>query len=80
MNKHTLCDYKTIKNAVAGEQWALEKVLECYKEEINTFASIKQKQPDGSIKTIIDEDMRQHIIMKLLEAIAQFPLEENEKR
>ena len=28
-------DYETIRAAVAGEKWALEKVLACYGDEIN---------------------------------------------
>ena len=47
-------DFATIQAAVAGEQWALDKVLECYG----------------------DEDMRQQLIKKLLEAIPQFLIEE----
>ena len=75
MNEKNLCDYKTIQSAVAGEQWALEKVLAYYRDEIDVLSSITQKQSDGSIKTIIDEDIRQEIITKLLEAISHFSLQ-----
>ena len=72
-------DHETIRAAVAGEKWALEKVLDCYGGEINRLATIKKRQPDGTVKEEIDEDMRQTLIMKLLEAIPQFPLEEMER-
>ena len=68
-------DYETIRAAVAGEKWALEKVLDCYGDEINRLATVKKRQPDGSVKEDIDEDLRQTLIMKWLEAIPQFPIE-----
>ena len=68
-------NYETIRAAVAGEKWALEKVLDCYGDEINRLAMVKKRQPDGSVKEEIDEDLRQTLIMKLLEAIPQFPME-----
>ena len=68
-------DYETIRAAVAGEKWALEKVLACYGDEINRLATVKKRQPDGSVKEDIDEDLRQTLIMKWLEAIPQFPME-----
>ena len=64
-------DYETICAAVVGEKWALEKVLDCYGDEINRLAMVKKCQPDGTIKEEIDEDLRQTLIMKLLEAIFQ---------
>lgn len=67
-------DIETIRAAVAGEAWALEKVLACYGDEINRLATVKKRQPDGSIKAVVDEDMRQRLILKLLEAIPQFPI------
>lgn len=69
-------DFATIQAAVAGEQWALDKVLECYGDEINRLSTVKKRQPDGSMKAVVDEDMRQQLIKKLLEAIPQFPIEE----
>ena len=68
-------DYETIRAAVAGEKWALEKVLDCYGDEINRLATVKKRQPDGSVKEDIDEDLRQTLIMTWLEAIPQFPIE-----
>lgn len=42
-------------------------------------ATVKKRQPDGTFKLEIDEDMRQYITMKLIEALPQFPLEEMER-
>ena len=33
-----------------------------------------------AVKEVIDEDMRQYITMKLIEALPQFPLDELEKQ
>ena len=57
-----LLDTATIKAAVAGEKWAIEKVIEHYTPMINELA--------------IDEDMKQHLIMKLLEELPNFPMEQ----
>ena len=57
-----LLDYETIKAAVAGEKWATEKVIEHYAPFIDGLA--------------MDEDMKQHLILKLLEELPNFPLEQ----
>lgn len=79
MADQTIPDYETIRAAVTGETWAVEKVLMCYKDEIDRQATVKKRQPDGTFKLEIDEDMRQYITMKLIEALPQFPLEEMER-
>ncbi len=79
MADQTIPDYETIRAAVAGEKWAVEKVVECYKDEIDRQATVKKRQPDGTFKLEIDEDMRQSITKKLIEALPQFPFEEMER-
>ena len=59
MADQTIPDYETISAAVTGETWAVEKVLMCYKDEIDRQATVKKRQPDGTFKLEIDEDMRQ---------------------
>ena len=71
-----LLDYETIKAAVAGERWATEKVLPHYADYINELSTVEIRQPGGKVKKVIDEDMRQHISLKLLEALPSFPLEQ----
>lgn len=78
MEKQEMPEYETIRAAVAGEKWAVEKVLACYSGEIDKLATVMRKQPDGSMKEEIDEDMRQALVLKLIEAIPQFPLDETE--
>ena len=81
MADQTIPDYETIRAAVAGETWAVEKVLMCYKDEIDRQATVKKRQPDGTFKLEIDEDMRQYITMKLIEALPPVsPLKKMEKR
>ena len=75
MEQSNMPDYETIRAAVAGEKWAVEKVLECYADEIDQFATIEKEQPDGSVKKEIDEDLRQALALKLIEAIPSFPLD-----
>ena len=43
------------------------------------LATVKEKQPDGSVKIYVDEDLKQAIALNLLEEIPNFPLEEAEK-
>ena len=57
-----LLDTDTIRAAVAGEKWATEKVIEHYAPTIEKMA--------------VDEDMKQHLIMKLLEALPNFPMKQ----
>ena len=74
--QENLLDYETIRAATDGEKWATEKVLAHYADYIDELSTVKIKQPDGSVKKVIDEDMRQHISLKLLEALPSFPLEQ----
>ena len=57
MTDQTIPDYETISAAVTGETWAVEKVLMCYKDEIDRQATVKKRQPDGTFKLEIDEDL-----------------------
>jgi len=68
-------DVPTIRAAVAGEAWAVEIVIECYSSEIDRLCTMTEKQPDGSIKKIVNEDMRQSLILSLIEALPQFEAE-----
>lgn len=74
-----LLDYETIKAAVAGEKWATEKVLAHYADYIDELSTVEIRQPGGKVKKVIDEDMRQHISLKLLEALPSFQLEQEER-
>ena len=69
--------YEIIKAAVAGEKWATEKVIAHYDPYIEELATVKEKQPEGSVKTYVNEDMKQSIILKLLEEIPNFLMETN---
>ena len=71
-----LLDYETIKAAVAGERWATEKVLAHYAGYINELSTVEIRQANGKKKKVIDEDIRQRISLKLLEALPSFPLEQ----
>lgn len=76
-DQEALLDYETIRAAVAREKAALQKVLEHFSGYIEQEATIEERQPDGSVKRVVDEDLRQRLILKLLEAIPHFPLEKS---
>lgn len=78
--QQNLLDYETIKAAVAGEKWATEKIIAHYDSYIEELATVKERQSDGSVKIYVGEDIKQSIILKLLEEIPNFPMEEAEKR
>lgn len=59
-DQNDLLDTTTIRAAVAGEKWATEKVIKHYAPFIDELA--------------VDEDMKQHLILKLLEELPNFPL------
>lgn len=67
--------YEIIKAAVAVEKWATERVLRYYDDYMTEFATVKERQPDGSEKCFVDEDSKQEIALKLLEEIPNFPIE-----
>lgn len=71
--------YEIIKAAVAGEKWAMEKIMAYYDDYMTELATVKERQPDGSERTYVDEDLKQEIALKLLEEIPNFPLEETER-
>ena len=71
--------YEIIKAAVAGEEWATEKVIAHYDSYIEKLSTVKEKQPDGSVRTYVDEDLKQEIALKLLEEIPNFSMEEAER-
>ena len=56
-----------------------KKVLAYYDAYMTELATVKEKQPDGSVKSYVDEDLKQAIALNLLEQIPNFPLEEAER-
>lgn len=67
------------KTVVAGEKWATERVLRYYDNYMTELATVKERQPDDSVKTYVDEDLKQEIVLTLLEEILNFLLKEAEK-
>lgn len=75
MKEKKLIDEETIYAAVAGEKWAMEKVAEHYSDLIDQYATEKVVLLDGNTKEVINEEKRQELILSLLEAIRNFPLD-----
>jgi len=67
-----LLDVQTIRAAIDGEAWAVEKVVEHYSGEIDCLCTKTEMQPDGSMKKVFDEYMRQALIKKLIEKLPKF--------
>ena len=55
-------DTDTFKADITGEKWAKQKVIEYYTPMIDELT--------------VDEDMKQHLILKLLEELPHFPMEQ----
>lgn len=53
---------------------------ECKLDLKTIDATVEIGQLDGSVKKVVDEDLKQQIGMKLLEEIPKFPLEEAKKQ
>ena len=66
--------YEIIKAAIAGEKWATEKIMAYYDDYMTELATVEEKQPDGSVKSYVDEDLKQEIALNLLEEIPNFPI------
>lgn len=71
-----LLDYETITAAVAGDAEAKGRVIDYYSDYIEELSTVEVRQEDGSIKKKVDEDLRQEIILRLLEQIPNFPIEQ----
>lgn len=61
--------YDLIKQAVHGDEKALEKILHIYEPYINSVVTFEQLLPSGDIIHEVDEDMKIQVQMKLVEAI-----------
>lgn len=74
MEQHTngLLDFDTIQAAVAGEAWAVEKVVGHYADEIDRLATVETTMPDGGKRMVLDEDMRQELVLKLIAELPNF--------
>ena len=65
---------ETIEKAVAGDSGAIERVLEYYASYIDSLCREVKTRPDGTKETVINEDMRQQVICKLLEELPNFKM------
>ena len=68
-------DDKTIQDAISGNQQAVEKLLLHYADVIDSYATVEVHNQDGTTRKYVDPDLRQHLIMKLLEELPNFPTE-----
>ncbi len=60
-DQRILLDYETIKGAVAGEKWAMERILKHYDFYMDELATVKEREPDGNVKCYVDEVLKQAI-------------------
>ena len=57
----------------------LSALLYVIKSSRLLLVTVQEKQLDGSVRTYVDEDLKQAIALKLLEEIPNFPLKEAER-
>ena len=69
-------DDKTIRDAISGDQQAVEKLLSHYADVIDSYATVEVHNQDGTTRQYVDPDLRQHLVMKLLEELPSFPVDE----
>ncbi len=69
-------DDKTIRDAISGDQQAVEKLLSHYADVIDSYATVEVHNQDGTTRQYVDPDLRQHLVMKLLEELQSFPVDE----
>ena len=55
MENQKMPEYETIRAAVAGEKWAVEKVVDCYKDEIDRLSTVAVRQPDDFVLVAIHD-------------------------
>lgn len=69
-----------VRNQLAGgtELWTISGIYWIMRRS-RELSTVKEKQPDGSVRIYVDEDLKQKIALKLLEEIPNFPLEETER-
>ena len=63
-----------IKAAVAGEKWAINKVVAHYEEYINEQSTEDIFQPDGSVKRVLNEELKRRLTEKLIQEIPNFKM------
>ena len=68
-------DDKTIRDAISGNQQAVESLLSHYADVIDSYATVEVHNQDGTTRQFVDSDLRQHLVMKLLEELPNFPTE-----
>ena len=66
-DQRILLDYEKIMGAVAGEKWAMERILNNFDFYMDELATVKEREPDGNVKCYVDEVLKQAIALKLLE-------------
>lgn len=67
---------EVIQAAVAGEKVAVQKVVEYYADYIDELCTVDKTLEDGTTKKVVDEDMRQSVILKLIESLPDFKIED----
>lgn len=74
--ENKLLDYDTIVHAVAGDTDAIAKVLRHFEAYIRELSKRRQTLPDGTRKTIVDEDIKLELEIELITKIRLFRIED----
>ena len=69
-----LPELDVIQAAVEGEKWAIDKVVAHYEDYINEQSTEDVRQPDGSTKRVLNEELKRRLTEKLIQEIPNFPM------
>lgn len=66
-------DEKTIRAAVAGEEWAVNSVVENYADEIDKLCTCVHISEDGTQTPYVNQEMRSEVVQEFITAIMEYP-------
>lgn len=69
-----LIDIKTIRAAVAGEDWAVNRVVEHYSKEIDKLCTYTVFLDDGTPVSRVDPAMKIQVTQEFIQSLKDFPI------
>lgn len=71
-----LPELDVIHAAVAGKQWAIEKIVAHYESYIIEQSTEDVRQPDGSTRRVLNEELKRRLTERLIQEIPNFPMQQ----
>ena len=73
-NERDLIPYDVIKAATQGDIEAIERILDHYEGYINSVSRGLYIKPNGECQYVIDRQLHDEIVVKIIEAILNFEI------